>query len=140
MVGVARNSVYTYAARFLAQGVDGLRDRPRRSASRGEGTTMPTLCPHDRLPAHCMWCLADVLDAESATLAALDPLVARAKEETAAMTRCAYCEAAPAIVRCGELSDAWEGEPLCGACWGLVLADPDAPRIIADAHEEETER
>ena len=97
MVGVARNSVYKYAARFLAQGVDGLRDRQLCFEGRGRRCHP---CPHDRL-AHCMWCLAAVLDAESATLAALYQLVARA-EETASMTRCAYCEAAPAIVRCGD--------------------------------------
>ena len=29
---------------------------------------MPNLCPHDRLRAHCMWCLADALGVERDTL------------------------------------------------------------------------
>ena len=179
MVGVARNSVYKYAARFLAQGVDGLRDRPQAQAvARGEGTTCLPCCARrppgrslhavsGRCPRRRTRTLASLADlrgagaggcvprvqAQAARLyaayvAGLGPLglalppwqdlidrqqyawrcVARAGEEetlTHATTRCAYCEAAPAIVRCGEISDAWEGEPLCGACWGLVLADPD---------------
>ena len=45
MVGVARNSVYKYAARFLAQGVDGLRDGPRhRNATGLHGYDTP--CPY----------------------------------------------------------------------------------------------
>ena len=52
------------------------------------------------------------------------------------MPLCAYCEDTKAIVVCGGISDAWEGEPLCGLCWGLVLADPDEPRLVGDAEDD----
>ena len=69
---------------------------------------MPDRCPHDRLPAHCLWCLAETLETARACLA---DLVARAdgRWDVDDAEPCPYC-----------------GEPACErSCTGGILADED---------------